>query len=71
MIVQSRTLAKYKRWDAQFYVGAPEAFAAKIGRAEELFKRAKSRLAKAKREAAKDVARIQTMIQDGEITPLE
>lgn len=71
-IVRSSTLEKYRRWDAEFYLGnlMGAEQAEKVERARRNLDRAIAQLKNAIQEATDVAARTQRMIEDGEVIPL-
>lgn len=71
VIVNSSTLNKYRRMDAEFYTGDLATRHRLIDRARKAVADAERRLRKATRELKAEKERLQKMIADKEIVPLD
>lgn len=71
-IISSTTIAKYKRWDAGFYLGKSQGQddIQRLKNARKMLKLAKKAVVNARAEANKNRNRIRRMVADGEVKPI-
>lgn len=69
VIVSSAALAKYMRWDAEFFLGDGPRRAEETRKAEETLERATRRLSQCRREEVEESSRVAGMLASGEVVP--